>query len=165
MLSGCFLTGKNKDVWTLLPTDLQGLGGRVFRVFRRSYFFKKIKATIRNSLKDQQYEPDGQDDVCKEKKTFVWVDNKRLLNWLVWANCFQQRKKQGWNSCLNTKVLLFFGFFSVYRKEKKNNLRARSLAAKFCTTMKKTNFLKDKCEWTCEGRRSYREYRGGGGSW
>jgi hypothetical protein len=35
---GCFLTGKNKDVWTLLPTDLQGLQSFVRR--RRIFFFK-----------------------------------------------------------------------------------------------------------------------------
>ena len=37
---GCFLTGKNKDVWTLLPTDLQGLG---LQSYEEDEFFSKDK--------------------------------------------------------------------------------------------------------------------------
>jgi hypothetical protein len=39
MLGGCFLSGKNKDVWTLLPTDLQGLGLQSYE--EDEFFFKR----------------------------------------------------------------------------------------------------------------------------
>jgi hypothetical protein len=40
MLGGCFLSGKNKNVWTLLPTDLQGLG---LQSYEEDEFFSKDK--------------------------------------------------------------------------------------------------------------------------
>ncbi len=48
MSGGCFSTGKIKDVWTLLPTDLQGLGLQILSYDGEDeFFYSKTSVSVR----------------------------------------------------------------------------------------------------------------------